>query len=324
MEYRVLGPLEVLGEDGPLPLGGAKQRALLALLLLNANRVVSRERLIDDLWGDDPPETAVTTVQVYVSRLRKVLPAGVLVTQPPGYLLRVERRRARPRSLRAARARRATPAARALALWRGPPLAEFGERFARVEGGRLEDLRFGALEERIDADLALGRHADVIGELEALISERPHQERLRRQLMLALYRSGRQAEALEVHRDARAALGELGIEPSDELRGLERRILTQDAALRPTQRKTNLTVEPTPLIGRTHELGEVLELVRANAVVTLTGAGGSGKTRLALAAARRLLDEFADGVWFVSLASISDPELVEPTIATGPGRGTAS
>jgi predicted ATPase/DNA-binding SARP family transcriptional activator len=323
MEYRVLGPLEARDGEGPLALGGAKQRALLALLLLNANRVVSRERLIDELWGDEPPATAVTMVQVYVSRLRKLLPEGSLLTRASGYLLEVEPEMIDLQRFEGlvAEARGAEPerASRllgeALALWRGPPLAEFDEPFARVEGGRLEDLRLAVLEERIEADLALGRHADVVGELESLLAEHPHRERLRGQLMLALYRSGRQAEALQAYRDARAALDELGIKPSEELRALEKRILTQDAALASARRKTNLPAEPTPLVGRGRELAEVLALVRANRLVTLTGAGGSGKTRLALRAAGELLDEFADGVWFVSLASLSDPELVESAIA---------
>jgi predicted ATPase/DNA-binding SARP family transcriptional activator len=323
LEYRVLGPLEVLGEDGSLPLGGAKQRALLALLLLNANRVVARERLVDELWPDDPPETAVATVQVYVSRLRKLLPEGTVLTRAPGYLLAVE-----PESIdlrqfemllaeaRGAEPERASKLLReALALWRGRALAEFVEPFAQVECSRAEELRLTALEERTDADLALGRHADLIGELEVLIAEHPHRERLRGLLMLALYRSGRQAEALAVYRAAHAALEQLGIEPSEALRGLEKQILTQDTGLAPERRQTNLPGEPTPLIGRRRELAEVLGLMRTNKLVTLTGAGGSGKTRLALRAARELLDEFADGVWLISLASLSDPELVKPTIA---------
>ena len=244
MEYRVLGPLEALGSEGPLPLGGAKQRALLTLLVLNANRVVSRERLIDELWGDDPPETAVTSLQVYVSRLRKLLPEGSLVTRPPGYVLEAE-----PESVdvlrfdRLSKEGRAalaggdpTTAARvireALELWRGPALAEFAnEPFAQIEGGRLEDMRIALLEERIDADLALGRHAELIGELDALIASNPHRERLREQLMLALYRSGRQIEALEVYRNVRATLDEIGIEPGASLQNLERQILNHDAAI---------------------------------------------------------------------------------------------
>ncbi|MGZ8696116.1 MAG: AfsR/SARP family transcriptional regulator [Gaiellaceae bacterium] len=240
MEFRLLGPLEVRAGDGPLPLGGKKQRALLALLLLNANRVVSRERLIDELWGEEPPETAVQSVQVYVSRLRKVVGAGLLVTRNPGYVLEVgadeldlsrferllaDARRADPE--KAARLYRA-----ALDLWGGPVLAEFdGEPFARVERRRLEELRMVALEERIEADLALGRHGDLIGELDALISEHPLRERLRGQLILALYRAGRQAEALDAYRAARAALDELGIEPSAALRQLERQVLAQDVSI---------------------------------------------------------------------------------------------
>ncbi len=210
MDYLLLGSLEVRDDDGPLPLGGAKQRALLALLLLHANHVVSRDRLVDELWGDSPPETAAQGVQVYVSRLRRLLPAETLLTRPPGYLLaaapetidlrRFERLVADARMADPERASRLLR--EALELWRGPALAEFGEEpFSRAEAGRLEDLRLAALEERIEADLALGRHNELAGELEALIAAHPHRERLRAQLMLALYRSGRQAEALEAYRD---------------------------------------------------------------------------------------------------------------------------
>ena len=240
MKYRLLGPLEVRGGDGTLPLGSAKQRAVLALLLLSANRVVPRARLIDELWGDQLPETAVTTVQVYVSRLRKLLPEGVSLTRPPGYLLSIEpdgfdlllfeslvaeARKAEPRT-------RLTALARSTRALAGPALAEFaGEPFARLEAGRLEGLRLAALEERIEADLALGRHSDLIGELEVLIAEHPHRERLRAQLIVALYRSSRQADALAAYRDARSALDELGIEPGAKLRELERQMLTQDTSL---------------------------------------------------------------------------------------------
>ena len=241
MEFGLLGPLEVRGGDGPLRLPARKQRALLALLLLHANRVVARERLIDLLWGEAPPESAVKALQVYVSQLRKLLPAGILVTRAPGYLLEVE-----PKAVDllrferlVAEARAADPArassllAEALGLWRGPPLAEFREEpFARVEARRLEDLRLAALEERIEADLALGRHAELVGELEALVGEDPHRERLRGQLMLALYRSGRQADALAAYQDARAVLlEELGLDPGDELQRLEKAILVHDPSL---------------------------------------------------------------------------------------------
>src|SRR4051812_44866660 len=208
MEYLVLGPLEARDDEGPVALGGAKQRALLALLLLSANRVVSRERLIDELWGDQPPVTAVQSVQVYVSRLRKLLPPGTLQTRAPGYMLKVdpervdllhfERLLANAKYGDAERASRSLT--RALALWRGHPRAGSHEPFARVEGARLGALRLAAVEGRIEADLALGRHAEVISELQTLIAEHRHRERLRVMLMLALYRSSRQAEALEAYR----------------------------------------------------------------------------------------------------------------------------
>jgi DNA-binding SARP family transcriptional activator len=240
MEYGLLGPLEVRRGDAVLPLGGAKQRALLALLLLNANRVVARDRIVDELWGESPPETAVATIQVYVSRLRKLLPEGTLVTRPRGYLLAVA-----PNTIDLQRfgqlvddAREADPARRsellgeALALWRGPPLAELAdEPFARAEAGRLEELRLAALEQRVEAHLALGRHADLVPELEALVEEHPHRERLHGQLLLALYRCGRQAEALAAYRRTRVALDELGLEPTVALRRLEQQILTQDPEL---------------------------------------------------------------------------------------------
>jgi YVTN family beta-propeller protein len=253
MEYRVLGPLEVRDGAESVPLAGAKQRALLALLLLNANQVVSRDRLIEDLWGAQPPGTAVQSVQVYVSRLRKLLPVDTLLTRAPGYVLEVEPDQLDLRrfemllaegheALAGGDAERAAGALhQALQLWRGPALAEFAfEPFAQTEIGRLEDLRLVAVEQRIEADLALGRHAELIGELEALIAEHPYRERLRAQLMLALYRSGRQAEALEVYQDARHVLvDELGIEPSGELQRLEKAILTQDEELAtPPRRRT--------------------------------------------------------------------------------------
>jgi DNA-binding SARP family transcriptional activator len=304
MEFGLLGPLEVRAGEGPLPLGAPKQRALLALLLLNANRVVARGRLIDELWGEEPPETAAKAVQVYVSRLRKLLPAGMLVTRPPGYLLKVE-----PEAVDlwrferlVAEAREGEPAAaatllrQALALWRGPPLAEFAEEpFARVEAGRLQDLRLAALEERIEADLALGRHADLVGELETLIAEHPQRERLRGQLMLALYRSGRQAEALAAYRNARAALDELGLEPGVALRQLEKQILTQDAALelarvRPPPSHVALPgalvpASPFPFVGRERELAALRSLLERSeqgegGLVLLAGEAGGGKTRL--------------------------------------------
>jgi DNA-binding SARP family transcriptional activator len=242
MEFRLLGPLEVVEHDRSLALGGVKQRSLLAILLLHANEVVSSDRLIGEVWGETPPSTAAKSIQVYVSRLRKEPGMeGRLVTQAPGYILRVDPSEldlARFEQLLAeARGAHARGAAqklrRALALWRGPALADLAyEPFAQSEIGRLEELRWVALEQRIDADLAGGRHAELVGELEALIPEQPLREHLRYQLMLALYRSARQAEALAAYREARRQLSdELALEPSEGLRRLEQAILRQDPAL---------------------------------------------------------------------------------------------
>ena len=240
MEYRVLGPLEVEADGRVLKLGGAKQRALLGLLLLHANEAVSRDRLIDELWNTSPPETASAAIQVYVSQLRKLVGRDVIVTQPPGYLIRVpegtldlERFEEAVNRARVAPADEAADLLRqALGLWRGPPLAELDESFARAERARLEEQRLTALEQRINAELELGRHAQLVPELEGLVREHPLRERLRGQLMLALYRCGRQAEALEVYRTGRRLLDEeLGLEPDDELQRLERAILTHDPSL---------------------------------------------------------------------------------------------
>jgi YVTN family beta-propeller protein len=245
MEFRILGPLEALGDGRERPLGGARQRAVLAILLLHRGESVSVDRIVDELWGGRPPETATKTVQVYVSRLRKALGDGVLVTSDGGYALqlspdqvdadRFERLAREGReALERGDADAAADALRgALDLWRGPPLADLAyEDFAQQEIGRLEEERLGALEDRIDAELALGRHAALVPELEALVSDHPTRERLRGQLMLALYRSGRQADALEAYRDVQRTLDrELGLEPGPELQELERAILNQDPSI---------------------------------------------------------------------------------------------
>ena len=227
----MLGPLEVFSNGRALDLGGHKQRALLAVLLLHPNHVVSTNRLIDALWEEEPPRTAGKALQVYVSELRKQLGKDRLQTKAPGYLLRVEEG-----ELDLERFQRLHIEGRhseALSLWRGPPLGEFAfERFAQPEIARLREVRLVCLGDRIEADLASGRHAELVGELEALLREHPLRARLRVQLMLALYRSGRQAEALDVYRDGRRILvDELGIEPSGALRELQQAILKQDPAL---------------------------------------------------------------------------------------------
>ncbi len=250
MEFRVLGPLEVAGEGSEVvPVRAAKERALLLLLLLHANEVVSAERLIDELWGERPPESAANVLQTYVSHLRRLLEPGtrprengLIVTRSPGYLLRLAPGQLdlnRFETLVAEARSSADPAAalaklrEALALWRGPPLHEFAfEEFARAEIARLEELRLTAWEERIELELALVQNGDLVGELEALVAEHPLRERLRGQLMLALYRSGRQAEALDAYqRTRRTLVDELGIEPGQALQQLQAQILNQDPAL---------------------------------------------------------------------------------------------
>jgi DNA-binding SARP family transcriptional activator len=241
LEFRVLGPLEVRREGQSIELPGSKRRAALALLVLHANEVVRTHRLIEDLWGDKLPANASAALHNHVSRLRKELGSEVIATKPWGYVLRTdpeaidlehfERLVAEAKPL-AARERRAK-LTEALALWRGPALADLGHEPAlALEIERLEELRLSALEQRIDADLELGGHEGLVSELEALVAEHPLRERLRGQLILALYRAGRQAEALETYRETRRVLvEELGIEPSPELRELERAILRQDPAL---------------------------------------------------------------------------------------------
>ena len=319
-----------------MALGGQKRRALLAVLLLDANSVVSWDRLIDALWGDSPPETARNTIQVYISQLRKLLPESALETAPPGYRLVIEpdnvdlfefiRLSEEGRTALGAgdAAGGADTLRAALALWRGAPLADLAwELFAQAEIVRLEELRLAALEDRIDADLALGRHGQLIGELEQLVAEHPLKERLRAQLMLALYRSGRQADALAVYQRARRTLvDELGIEPSDSLKQLELAILAHDPALSldaplaapPSPRQ--VPTPPTPLLGRESELAALADLVRREdaRLVTLTGIGGIGKTRLALELVRRLAPEFQHGSAVVMLATLREPELVARTI----------
>jgi DNA-binding SARP family transcriptional activator len=267
MRFRILGPLEVTGDGRPVPLASAS-RALLALLLLHANEVVSSDRLIDELYGEEAPASGVTALQVRVSQLRKALgPAAErLETRPPGYLLRVG-----PDELDLDRFTRllddadgAQPAVaaerlrEALALWRGPALADLAyESFAQTAIGRMDELRLTALERRVDADLALGRHGELVAELEALVAEHPLREPLRGQLMLALYRCGRQAEALGAYQAARRALvDELGIEPSPAVQELHRAILRQDPELDPAQMERSILVAP----GRTEALDPLLAL----------------------------------------------------------------
>src|SRR5215207_913099 len=313
MEFRILGPLEVRRDGGPVALGGRKPRALLAVLLLRANEPVSAERLAGALWGEDAPPAAVGTARVHVSRLRKALGDDAALSKTAaGYRLRV-----RPGELDADRfeelfdnGRRALTDGQpkdaadrlreALALWRGPALAALTfEPFAQAEAARLEELRLAALEARIEADMARGRHAVLVGELRRLVAEHPLRERLHAQLMLALYRNGRQADALEAYRRARDVLVErLGIEPGRELRDLQRSILAHDdvldgsgTAVEPRESGPDALPAPlTALFGRESDLDLLGRLVRQpdTRLVTLVGPGGVGKTRLAIEATRRL------------------------------------
>ena len=349
LTFRILGPVEV-ERDGPeIDLGGTKVRALLALLLLHANELVSRDLLIDGLWGEQPPRAASHSLSVYVSQLRKALRARdsscALLTRRGGYLFRVDpeqvdayrfERLAAEGKLALAAGDAEEAAARlrsALALWHGSALADVVfEPFASLEARRLDELRLDALEARIEADLILGKQTELIGELELLVARYPLREQLIGQLMLALYRSERQAEALEVFREARSRfVDELGLEPSSRLQQLHQGILGHAAELHvptsPTPRlssdggrqapPTNLPVQPTPLIGRRRELDRIAGLLHASDVrlLTLTGPGGSGKTRLALEAAAELVDDYPDGVFLVALAAVGDPGLLLTTIA---------
>jgi DNA-binding SARP family transcriptional activator len=243
IEFRVLGPLEIERDGAPVEVAGQRQRALLAALLVRANHVVPTDRLVHELWGDEPPRTANTSLHNAVSQLRRVLGDDVLVTRAPGYVLRADAGQVDASrfeaALRDAREREPGDRARvlrgALALWRGPAYAEVAdEPYAEAEARRLDELHVVALEERIDADLALGAHDAVVAELEALIAEHPLRERLRGQVMLALYRAGRQADALQAYAAARRTLvDELGIEPGPALQRLHADILRQDRSLEP-------------------------------------------------------------------------------------------
>ncbi len=332
MEFRILGPLEVSESGRRIEVGGRKQRALLASLLLHANEVVSPDRLIDELWGETPPPTAGRTLQAHVSRLRKSLNGdedaaahlrGPLETRGPGYVLTVE-----PGQLDADRFQRlledarralargepgaaAETAEEALGLWRGPALADFAyESFAQAEIARLDELRLAAEEERIEAGLDLGRHRELVGELEPLIAAHPLRERLRGQLMLALYRSDRQAEALQAYQQGRLALAEeLGLEPSQSLQRLERQILEQDPAL---------AAPAAPVVSRAKRrlwplviLGALVLALAAGAVAFLLGRDGDP-------AAPEAADVTLDGSGVVALDPRTGAPLAALPLGTAP------
>src|SRR5215211_187816 len=315
MDYRILGPLLVSRENERLTLGGRRNTELLSLLLLRPNEVVSSDRLVEDLWAGAAPANPRKAVQVYVSRLRKTLGVDVLETSALGYVLRVaegeldawrfEHLVAEGRQALTAGdpTRAATSLRRALALWRGPALADvMYEPFAQAEAARLEELRLSCIEAKVEADLALGRHADLVGELEALIDRNGDRERLRGQLMVALYRSGRQGAALEVYRETRRHLvDELGLEPGQELRSLETAILNHDPRLTWTPPRTTAPHVRTPdriFVGRERELARLMaaveELERGRgSLLLIRGEPGIGKTWLAEEGAARAAERGA-------------------------------
>ncbi len=367
MEFRILGPLEVRVGDRVLPLGGPKRRALLAVLLLNPCRVVSMDRLIDALWGEAPPSTATVQVQGHVSALRKVLTAEtaadhVILTRPPGYLIRVEpeqldlevfERRASEggRALSEGRPGHAAAEFRAaLELWRGPALGGMPAPYVETEAARLAERWLAVMEQRIEADLALGRHADLVSELAPLVAERPLREGLRAQLMLALYRDGRQADALAAYRQGRRVLAEeLGLDPGPELQRLQQAILAADPDLELDPSSAPPVTTPAPpaatpgaartapspaqlppdiadFAGRDKQVGRVCSLLTsaaeaaagtaAGAVSAIAGKAGVGKTTLAVHAAHRLRDSFPDGQLYVNLRG-AEPKPLEAAEALG-------
>lgn len=365
MEFAVLGPLDVrdAGRSVAIPAGAA--RAVLAHLLLRPNSVVSAEHLIDAIWGDEAPRTARNVLQAHVARLRKVLRAagpdavGRLETRGPGYRVRVE-----PRELdsdvftagvtEARRRQRTNPVAasdllrQALGQWRGTAFEDIDFR-PGSDGGvpaRLDDLRLGAIETRAELDLRLGRSASVVADLEPLVAQHPYREHFHALLMLALYRAGRQADALAAYQQARTVLiEELGVEPGPELRALQLAVLRQDHELMAddprigirseqddtiadeatddgrglTATPNNLPVELTPFIGRDRELASLLEVLAEERLVTVTGVGGAGKTRFARQAASVALEMFPGGAWFVDLTPVPDGDRILPTLAAAVG-----
>jgi DNA-binding SARP family transcriptional activator/tetratricopeptide (TPR) repeat protein len=313
LDVRVLGPLEVVGEDGFVPLPQGKVRATLGVLLIHPNTVVTTDRLIDAVWGDHPPTTAHKSIHVYISQLRRALGADTILTRPPGYELRLEPseldlyrfERLRHEVADADPATTAATLREALDLWRGPAFADFAyDAFAHTTIARLEELRLVSLEDRIEADLSLGRHADLVGELAALAQEHPLRERIRALQMLALYRCGRQADALAVYQSARRALvDELGIDPGRALHDLERDILAHDPSLdvvpehtadqgrdAGTHPSTSRHTLGGTLLGRERELDELQEGLEEaidgrGGLFLVSGEPGIGKSRL--------IDEFS-------------------------------
>lgn len=344
MELRLLGRFDVVVDGAAVSLGGPRQRAFLAVLAIHANEIVSVDRLAEEVWGPDLPATAVVTMQRYISHLRRALDGlpVAIETRRPGYVLLVDPDRIDAqrfeRLVDQGRAHLAAGAAaeagdvlsQALALWRGDPLADFSyESFARIAITRLEELRAAAVELRIDADLELGRHRDLVPELEALVAAHPLRESYRGQLMRALHRSGRQGDALRVYQEGRHVLAEeMGLDPGIALQELEKSILA-DAPVSPAAAapappavgiaRGRLPAELTSFVGRSSEVEDITGLLTTARLVTLTGAGGSGKSRLALRVASAQAPALASGAWLVELGAVTDPAIVPQAVAMSLG-----
>ena len=345
---RLFGELEAVAEGVPVPVHGAKQRALLALLALQRGRPVGADRLIDVLWGDGQASNPANALQAQIGQLRRTLGASAILTSEAGYalavgpddvdVLRFGQLVAEGRRLAGDGEAALASAAlgEALGLRRGEPLAEFaGAGFAADERAYLDELTLVAVETRAGADLMLGRHGELAAEMEALCRQHPLRERLWELYILALYRAGRQAEALRAYTEVRDRLvDELGIDPGPALRKLQARILAQDPSLAPAspapvpaagppRSAGNLRAQLSRFVGRDAELRQLRAAVRSSRLVTLIGPGGVGKTRLAVEAAAALREEHPDGAWLVELAGVAEPGGVAPAVAAALGAGVA-
>ena len=327
MRFTVLGALGVISRSDVV-LSRPAHRRLLSILLLEPDRALEPEVLIDRFWGDDPPETARAALQTYVSQLRRLLGEGVILTTGSGYRvdLRGHHLDSQVFAALGSAARTALSAGawqevlshaeRALALWHGPPFEELqADEFALPEIARLDELRIELVEMRVEALLTLGRTEDALPDLERFVIEYPLRERLREHLMVARARLGRVSEALETYQDLRRTLGEMGLEPAPALRELEERILREDPVLVRSRVRNNLPQRLTTFVGRSAELDQLRDALGASRMVTLTGVGGTGKTRLAIELAQRVLTDHPDGVYLVGFAALSDPGLVATDVA---------
>jgi predicted ATPase/DNA-binding SARP family transcriptional activator len=333
VEFRVLGSLEVVEGNGPVEIQGAKERAVLAYLLVRLGRSVPSDEIIDAVWGERAPANAARSLQARISRLRRSLEAPMIARDGAGYRLAIddgdvdsvlfERLVTEARDLEPSES--LAKAEQALELLRGPPYGEFQYLdFAQAEIRRLKELELQAVELRLSALIELGRQTDALSDLERVVEQNPLREPLARLLMLALYRSGRHADALAAYRALTKRLRELGLSPDDESRRLERQILQRSPELEPLEApRTNIGVRLTSVVGRDRDLAELLDRLAEQRLVTLTGPGGVGKTTLAVEAARRQCQAHSDGVWLVELASIREPTRIAEAVAEAIGTRTS-